>query len=780
MAHTDPNKAVEGMTVKNNKRTQRFGLALTIALLTACGKPADNTSAEATGKAAEAPAGAAQTGTDNVSTEGMWMPRQLPQLGDKLTDLGLQLDPKTMTDLTKFPMNAVVSLGGCSASFVSPKGLVATNHHCAYGSISYNSTEDNDLLANGFLAKTLDEELPAAPGSRIYVTVDMNEVTDKINSKLSDDMDGATRFKAIEDAEKALVAECESDPGHRCEVYSYYGGASYYLIKQLAIRDVRLVHAPASSIGKFGGDIDNWMWPRHTGDYSFLRAYVSPDGKPADFSKDNVPYKPKHHLTVATEGPQEGDFVMVAGYPGRTNRYRTADEVSNNFSWYYPTMQKVLAEWSEVIGDATENNKDAALKYASRVAGLNNYAKNFTGMMEGYNRSDLLQRKQQLEKDLQAWIEANPEASKQYASVISDLQKLITEKQSTQERDLLLGYMNYSAMLSAAQRLYRLSLEKQKPNMEREPGYQERDMTRFTESMKRIERNFAPSVDQAVWTYFIERYNALPQEQHLQSFDNFFDGELSGDALQQKLSAMYEKTGLTATEGRLAWMEKSPEDFRNSDDPFIQLAVATYDDRLAIEQHDKSMEGRFAEVRPKYMDLLIAYYQEQGKPVYPDANSSLRLTYGLVKGYTPPAGTIKGPADGNDGKDGFVPFTTLRGIEAKYTGEDPFDAPQALLEAIKNKDYGRFYDEELDSVPVNFLTTVDITGGNSGSATMNGKGEFIGLVFDGTYDSINADWDFNDNTRAIHVDVEYMLWVMEKVDHADNLLEEMGVAAPKN
>ncbi len=750
-----------------------LGLSLAIALLSACSKPAQDAATETPAPSANDSAASA---SDTVSTEGMWMPRQLPEIGSKLKDLGLELDPKTMTDLTQFPMNAVVSLGGCSASFVSPKGLVATNHHCAYGSISYNSTEDNDLLANGFLAKTLEEEVPAAPGSRIYVTVDMQEVTDKVKSKLSDDMDGATRFKAIEDAEKALVADCESDPGHRCEVYSYYGGASYYLIKQLAIRDVRLVHAPASSIGKFGGDIDNWMWPRHTGDYSFLRAYVGPDGKPADFSKDNVPYKPKHHLKVSTKGPQEGDFVMVAGYPGRTNRYRTAVEVNNNFNWYYPTMQKVLAEWSEVIGKATENNKDAALKYASLVAGLNNYSKNFTGMMEGYNRSDLLQRKQRLEKDLQAWIEANPESKKKYASVIEDLQKLIAEQQSTQERDMLLGYMSRSSMLSSAQRLYRLSLEKQKPNMEREPGYQDRDMTRFTESMKRIERNFAPSVDQAIWTYFIERYNALPKNQHLESFDKFFDGELSGDALQQKLSAMYEKTGLTETDTRLEWMDKSPEDFRNSEDPFIQLAVATYDDRYALEQHDKMMSGKFAELRPQYMDLLIAYYNEQGKPVYPDANSSLRLTYGLVKGYTPPAGTIKGPADGNDGKDSFVPFTTLRGIEAKYTGEDPFDAPQAELDAIKNKDYGRFYDEKLDSVPVNFLTTVDITGGNSGSATMNSKGELIGLVFDGTYDSINADWDFNDNTRAIHVDVEYMLWVMEKVDHADNLLEEMGVA----
>ncbi|PCO06232.1 dipeptidyl-peptidase 7 [Microbulbifer flavimaris] len=763
--------------MKRTKLSTVLGLSLAATLLAACdGKPTETD--QTTKPVTETKQETAQQGPEtSVSTEGMWMPSQLPLLGDKLKSLGLELDPETMTDLTQFPMNAIISLGGCSASFVSPKGLVATNHHCAYGSISYNSTEDNDLLANGFLAESLEEEVPAAPGSRVYVTVDMQEVTDKIKSKLSDDMDGAERFKAIENAEKALVADCESDPGHRCEVYSYYGGATYYLIKQLAIRDVRLVHAPASSVGKFGGDIDNWMWPRHTGDYSFLRAYVGPDGKPADYAEDNVPYKPKHHLKVATKGPDEGDYVMVAGYPGSTNRYRTAVEVDNNFNWYYPTMQKVLAEWSEVIGEASEGNKDAQLKYASLVAGLNNYAKNFTGMLEGYERSDLLERKQQLEKDLQAWIEANPESKEKYASVIADLQALIAEQQSTQERDLVMRYMGRSAMLSAAQRLYRLSLENEKPNMEREPGYQERDMTRFTESMKRIERNFHPQVDQAIWTYFIQRYNQLPEEQRIDSFDEFLGDAASGEALQEKLSAMYENTDLTETDARLAWMEKSPQDFRNSEDPFIQLAVAMYDDTYAMEQRDKAMTGRFAELRPKYMDLLIAYNKEQGKPVYPDANSSLRLTYGLVKGYTPPEGTIKGAADGNDGKDSFVPFTTLRGIKQKYTGEDPFDAPQALLDAIENEDYGRFYKGEIDSVPVNFLSTVDITGGNSGSATMNGKGELIGLVFDGTYDSINADWDFNDNTRAIHVDVAYMLWVMEKVDGAHNLLEEMGVAA---
>ncbi|AWF81215.1 dipeptidyl-peptidase 7 [Microbulbifer sp. A4B17] len=711
---------------------------------------------------------------ESVSTEGMWQPHQLPELSKELRGHGLELDPASMTKLTEFPMNAVISLGGCSASFVSPQGLVITNHHCAYGSISYNSTESKDLLAEGFLAGDLSEELPAAPGSRVYVTVAMNEVTDKVNERLTDEMDGAARFAAIEEAEKALVSECEKDPGHRCEVYSYYGGLNYYLVKQLEIRDVRLVHAPASSIGKFGGDIDNWMWPRHTGDYAFYRAYVSKDGKPADYSKDNVPYKPKHYLPVAAKGPKEGDFVMVAGYPGRTNRYRTAQEVESNFNWYYPNMQRVLGEWSETIGAATADNKDAELKYASLVAGLNNYSKNFTGMMEGYQRSDLLQRKEKLEKALQAWVDSDKAREKKYQSTIDDLKALVVEKESTREQDLAIDYMDRSAMLGAASKLYRLAKENEKPDAERKPGYQERDLTRFTEGMRRIERSYHPSVDKQIWLYFLDRYQALPKEQRIASFDRFLNIDKGNADLEATLDKMYKETELSDVEVREAWIGKKPEDFKESKDPFIQLAVAMYDDMLSREEHEESMKGRFAQLRPQYMEMLIDYYHSLGKPVYPDANSSLRVTYGLVKGYEPPAGTIKEAADGNDGKQGFVPFTTLRGIKAKYTGEDPFDAPKALMEAIDKKNFGRYYEKQLDSVPVNFLSTVDITGGNSGSPTMNGRGELVGVVFDGTYDSINADWDFTDSTRAIHVDIAYILWVMENIDGAGYLVREMG------
>lgn len=263
--------------------------------------------------------------------EGMWMPQQLPQVAKQLKAAGLKLDPATLTKLTEFPMNAIVSLGGCSASFVSPMGLVATNHHCVYNSVAVNSTPERDLLANGFLAKTLAEEVPAAPGSRIYVTKAVTNVSDKIISPEVAKLSGKARVDAMEKAMKSMVAECEQDAGHRCNVASYYGGLEFYLIKQLEIRDVRLVHAPPEGVGKFGGDTDNWMWPRHTGDYGFYRAYVSRDGKAADYSRDNVPYKPATHLKIAKEGVKEGDFIMALGYPGRTNRHRLPSEVASTF-----------------------------------------------------------------------------------------------------------------------------------------------------------------------------------------------------------------------------------------------------------------------------------------------------------------------------------------------------------------------------------------------------------------------------------------------------------------
>ncbi|MCS6205007.1 S46 family peptidase [Shewanella baltica] len=697
--------------------------------------------------------------------EGMWQPHQLPAMADELKAKGLEIDAKSISKLTEFPMNAVISLGGCTASFVSPKGLVVTNHHCAYGAIQYNSTPEKNLLQDGFLAKTFADELPATPGSRVYVTEDVTNVTERVKGGLEGKV-GSDFYQGVESKEKALVAECEKEDGYRCQVYSFHGGLEYYLVKQLEIRDVRLVYNPAASVGKYGGDVDNWMWPRHTGDFSFYRAYVSKAGKPADFSSDNVPYEPKSFLKVSAKGVSDGDFVMVAGYPGRTNRYRTANEVQNQFEWAYPEGKLLRERFIEIIKDTAPEGSDERIKYESQIASLANYAKNFTSMIEFYGKSTMLADRKAREAELAAWIAKDSSREAKYGKTLAELDALIAKSKAHQERDMILSYIGSTTMLPTARSLYRLANEKQLPDMQREPGFQERDMTRLKASMERIDRRYAPSVDKAVLFDMLKRYAALPEDKRLPALDKAFgiDKKFSEAKLSKTLDKMYAKTELGKKDVRLAWMDKSVADFKASKDPFIQFAVAMYDTDMAEEKKEKELDGELMKVRPQYMDAIIAYNLEQGKPVYADANSSLRVTVGHVKGYSPKDGLVA------------VPFTRLEGIVQKDTGVDPFDAPKKELELIKQKQYGDFYVKAIDSVPVNFLSTLDTTGGNSGSPTLNGRAELVGLLFDGVYESIIGDWAYDDNiNRSIQVDSRYMLWVMKYLDNADNLLAEMEI-----
>ena len=708
--------------------------------------------------------------TATLADEGMWQPNQLPTIAKELTKAGLALNPNDLTELTGFPMGAIVSLGGCTASFVSDQGLVATNHHCVYGSVQYNSTAENNLLKNGFLAKKFSEELSATPGSRIYVTEEITEVTQLIKSDLTTKMTGSDRYKAIDINSKKLVAECENDDRYRCSVVNFHGGLEYYLFKQLTIRDVRLVHAPASSIGKYGGDIDNWMWPRHTGDYGFYRAYVGKDGQPADFSKDNVPYKPKHHLKVNKSSVDNGDYIMVIGYPGRTNRYRTAYEVENTFTWTYPQAKAYREEIIDLIHTHSAVGSEARIKYESTLARLANYAKNYGSMVHSYNKGSFLQRKQSLESDVTKWLNSNAKLKTQYGETLSGLDALVKTDDKQQARDLILSYMQYSKMLSTAKKLHRLAIEKTKPNIERESGYQERDIARFEQSMKSVDRRYDNKIDNEILVAMLTHYVALPKAERLKSFDKFFGLSnttainFNEKKLRKQLKRMYKSTKLNSQEQRLALMNQPIKAFNNSKDPFIQLAVTSFKERKAIEDKSKELTGNIQAYRPKYMEALIAYFNDNNLPVYADANSTLRITYGNVKGYSP--------------QDGIraTPYTTLEGIVAKDTGVAPFDAPQKQLDLINKQHYGEYAKKSLGSVPVNYLGTLDITGGNSGSPTLNNKAEFVGLVFDGVYESIIGDWDYDTKlNRSIHVDVRYMLWVMEHVDGATNLIEEMDI-----
>lgn len=701
-----------------------------------------------------------------IADEGMWMPQQLPQIANELKAAGLQLDPASLTKLTEFPAAAIVSLGGCSASFVSPDGLVATNHHCVYGSVAHNSTPENDLLANGFLANTTADEVAAAPGSRIFVTKAVDNVSDKVINAATAKLSGKKRIDAIEANQKAIVAECEKDEGHRCTVAAYYGSLEFYLIKQLEIKDVRLVHAPAEGVGKFGGDTDNWMWPRHTGDYSFYRAYVSPQGKSADYNVDNVPYKPDYHLTLAKDGLKEGDFVMALGYPGRTNRHRLPTEVSETFEWAYPNTVAHFKNTLDIIGRETANDKDAELKYASRVAGLNNYMKNRQGMLDSFAGSDFLSRKQAEHAELTKWVNSSRDNKKAYADDLKTIEKLLKQRQEKDRKDYLLDNAK-PRLLTVAGALYRLAEESTKPDAERKAGFQSRDLPRYKGFVAGMARNFAVSVEKALDLYNLSKYAAQPKKLRDAEFDKVMgikDG-MSEQQLSALINSWYANSGLTDAEKRTALLEMTPEQFAQSDDAFVKAAVALHKWHLKQEAAEEELAGKIQQAYASYMRAKIAFMQSKGQAVYPDANSTLRVTYG----------NVKGRGHGNEDGNAWAAFTTLRGIAAKATGEGEFNAPQKQLDAIKAKQYGPYKVESLNSVPVNYLATLDITGGNSGSAVLNSKAELVGLAFDGTLDSIISDWDYNpDNTRSIQVDHRFMLWQMQ-LDGADNLLKEMGV-----
>ena len=699
--------------------------------------------------------------------EGMWTPDQLPLIAQDLRESGLKLDPENLNKLTDFPMGAVISLGGCTASFVSPEGLVVTNHHCARGSMQYISSQDDNYLEEGFLAEDRAAELPAAPGTRVFVTVGVGDVSERvrqgIRDGINDDISGRDIHDTIEARKKEIVAECEQQPGHRCQVSSFFGGLQYKLIDRLEIKDVRLVYGPADRIGRYGGDEDNWMWPRHTGDFAFYRAWVGPDGEPAEYSEDNVPFEPAHHLKVSAAGLEDGDFVMALGYPGSTQRYARMAEVVNTFQWRYPKTVDMLEGWIEAIEQAAPEGSDARIKYESRLAGLNNYLKNLGGQIEGARRVGLVERRREREEALDDWI--TTEAPDQgYAQTLEKLDALSEASAGAARENWYYNNATRSRLLSAAQRLYRLSIERGKPDDERESGYQERDMDFFEQGMQALERRYDPAVDKAVWKYFLERYINAPESARVEALDEALDlpDVWNEQPVTETLERFYAETELSEAERRVALMDANSEAFENSDDPFIRLAVALFDHEMQLERADDDRTGRMQILRPDYMEAIIAWQEEQGYAAYPDANSTLRITYGTVMGGSP--------------KDGLVyePFTTLDGILEKDTGEAPFNAPEEQLELIREQEDSPYELESIDSVPVNFLTDLDVTGGNSGSATLNARGELVGLLFDGTIESVNSDWDFDPRTtRSIHVDSRYMLWVMDRIDGADALIEEI-------
>lgn len=703
-------------------------------------------------------AGPAQAG------EGMWVPQQLPELAGPLKKAGLKLSAQQLSDLTGDPMGAVVSLGGCTASFVSPLGLVATNHHCAYGAIQLNSTPEKNLMRDGFNAATREQEVSAGPNARIYALDSIQDVTDRAKAAIASASDPLARTVALQNLEKQLIAACEAEAGYRCRFYSFAGGNTYRVFRNLEIKDVRLVYAPPSSVGNYGGEIDNWMWPRHTGDFSFYRAYVGKNGKPAAYSPDNVAYQPKRYLKIADKPLGAGDFVMVAGYPGSTNRYALSEDFDATANWTYPVVGGHFKKLVALVEAEGKANPDIAVKYASTVRGWQNALKNFDGQLEGFRRIGASQKKHAEDDAVLDWLRTQGAQGQTALAAHDTLVKVGEASRTYRERDFVFNQLRNTGVLGAAGELYRWSIERAKPDAEREPGYQQRDIASLEGSMKQMERRYDPKMDRELQSYWLMQYIALPQDQRLPALDKWLGGK-DEKAIKRALDKLA-KTKLGDTQQRLALIGADRNVFEKSKDPAILFAKAIMPTVLKLDVENKTRTGETLVARPVYLQAVADYKKSQGQFVYPDANSSLRITFGKVTGYTKTDGSKQ------------VPFTGLEEVAAKATGAEPFDAPQSLLTAVREKRYGGLADKKLGTVPVNFLSDLDITGGNSGSPVLDAQGRLVGLAFDGNWESVSSNWVFDPTmTRMIAVDQRYMRWIMQEVFPAPALLTELGVPA---
>jgi len=690
------------------------------------------------------------------ANEGMWMPTQLPGLAKTLKDAGFKGDPSALADVTAPPLSAVVRVGGGTGAFVSGDGLLLTNHHVAYGVIQYNASKENNTIDEGFIAQGRADERAANPDYRVLVTVGFDKVTDDV-LKDARGKTGRAYYDAVENARKRIVADCEAEGGVRCSVANMYYGSDFYRIRQLELTDIRLVYAPPRAIGNYGDEIDNFMWPRHSGDFTLLRAYVGKDGKPAPYSKDNVPYQPPAHLKMALDGPKEGDYAMLAGYPGITYRLRTAAEFANQIDAVLPRRVEVFQQLIDVIEAQGKGNADARTRYASQLQSLKNNRKRAAGELEGLLRSDA---KTQRAQDEQAMLAAT---DARYKADIDALSASLEAERAAGERELLVGLMSsQTQLLRSALLLERLRVESAKPDAERESGYQQRDQALIEGVLRQVQRRYDPAVEKAILTALLTRYQQLPDDQRDSHYDNLFGR--TPEQLRKALDELYAATKLGDEAQRLSRFEAARKGAFIENDPLVSVAAALVMAQLSAERESKERAGEQLRLRPAYMQALFAWRAKQGRAVYPDANGTLRISYGKVEALHP-----------RDAVN-YSPVTTVAGIVEKNTGAVPFDAPRPLLEAIAKGDFGSTADPALKTQTVNFLTNLDTTGGNSGSPVLNAKGELIGLNFDSNWESVSASWWFDPRyKRAVHVDMRYLRWLLAKVYPAPALLAEMGL-----
>jgi len=694
-------------------------------------------------------------------TGGKWTPEQILAHDPAwLRAIGLELPPEELWKAEGGGLlEAVVQVNGCSSGFVSSDGLLITNHHCAFSLLQEHSTPERDLITDGFLAADRAGEL-AGETTRASIPHRFTDVTAEIEAAAAaagdDDLE---RYRAIDRKEKELVAACEEQPFRRCQVAVYDDGVTYRLIEALEFPDVRLVYAPPRAVGEYGGEVDNWSWPRHTGDFALLRVYAAGGASPAPHAVENTPYRPRRFLPIARVGVGVGDFVMVIGYPGRTYRSWIAEEAAERLDLYFPERSRLYRAWMDVMEEAASGDDAVGILLADRIKGLANREKNSRGQVVGILRGNLIETKRQEEAEILAWAAGDPRYQGA-ATAHQGLVEIAREVRATWHRDFLLGEVSRGAVpLDLAVKLVRQARERAKPDLEREPEYQERNRERILASLRRAQKRIYPETEVRLLADYLGRLAALPAEQKVAAVDALFAGGESAETVAGKLLAGSQVGELAAREAMFA---ESVDELTARRDPLLDFALRLVEEIEAVELAEKRRSGAISRLRPTWRRAVAAH---AGRPVDPDANGTLRVSLAHVEGYEPRDAVW------------YEPRTTLGGMLEKHTGEEPFNAPEAVREAAGRRRESHRFIPELGDVPICFLATGDTTGGSSGSPVVNGRGELVGVNFDRVWENVANDFGYNPAiARNVSVDVRYLLWLLEDVEGpaAARLLRELG------